>query len=185
VLLWLAFVLVLLVLLFSVPVSLWFRIQHDGDWQARLQIRWLFGLVRLPIAPSKKKPVCAKKARKKSGSGVPTGVIGFVRRARLGRLIRRMTSAIRVRDFQLSLRLAPEDPFTTGMMWAAMGPANAVFSSSPRIKLNLLPQFSGEPLAFDSRGEVSVIPAQIAGILLWFLLSPTTLRAAWHQFRPV
>lgn len=165
--------------LLSVPVDLLFRIHREESLEASLTVRWMFGLVAFPVEGGKRRPAKPRQTtsplRWTSGIRQP----GFL--ARISRLLRRMFAAIRLRHLSLRLRLGFDDPADTGLLWAFLGPGAVLLSSCPNTALDIAPEFAGETLLLDARGQVRLIPAQLLWIVAAFALAPATLRFLWRQ----
>jgi hypothetical protein len=171
--------------LLSVPVELLFDIRHETAWRATMRLRWMFGLLNVPIAggkhPGKKAPKRTQTKRKKRrGRPRLLGMIldaGF--RRRFARFVRDVLAALRPRDLWLRLRLGLDDPAETGMLWAAVGP----LASWAPARLDVAPVFPGPAFDLASHGRVRLIPAQMLGLIAGFALSPAIIGAALRQWR--
>lgn len=94
-------------------------------------------------------------------------------------LIRRIQGAIRWRTLRFHARFGLDDPADTGRLWGALGPLAAVAIPS-RADVEIRPVFDGETFAFESDGELRVLPLQ----LLWVVLSFAAAPATWRVLRP-
>ncbi|MBA4176257.1 MAG: hypothetical protein C0505_06820 [Leptothrix sp. (in: Bacteria)] len=180
-------VLGLLLLLLAVPVGVEFRLRRVGAFDARVTIRWLFGLVRLragwPMpAAGARRPAPARRA--KPGHG-PRGSPGRALRLfgdaafrrRVVRLVRDLVAAARLRDLSLHARLGLGDPADTGRLWALIGPLNAAAQGLARCELRVEPDFGDPVFEFDARGAALLVPLRLLALGVAFVLSPATLRA--------
>lgn len=166
----------------SVPVELLFDIRHEATWRASVRVRWMFGLLNLPLDGGKdaaKRPA-KKKDSKTSGVSRLWRVIldsGF--RRRFARFLRDTLVALRPRDLWLRLRLGLDDPADTGMLWSVIGPLTAWAPA----RLDVAPVFPGPAFEMASHGRVRIIPAQLLGLMAGLALSPATLGAVIRQWR--
>ena len=176
-------VLLVLIALLSVPVTLVYRL----NWQQRLQgeasLRWLFGLVRIPLSPSRDgKPAARKKRVEKPKASKPKRArkklnpLAALRqkafRRRMLRFVREVWRAFRKRDMQLRIRIGLGDPADTGRIWALFGPLSGLLANIEDASVELEADFVDAVFEVDSRGNVSVIPLQLIYLMLCLLLSP-------------
>lgn len=170
--------------LLCAPAELLFDVRHEAEWRASLRVRWPFGLLSFPVTSTESKPKQQPKPAKKKPKGGTRSRLwrvildaGF--RRRLARFIRDVLVALRPRDLWVRLRLGLDDPAETGMLWSVVGPLTAWAPA----RLDVAPAFPGPLFDLESRGRVRVIPAQLIGLVAGFALSPTTVGAAFRQWR--
>ncbi len=187
--LWVVALLLGLMALLSVPVDLVFRVRRETSFRASLSVRWMFGLVGFPVRRQpKKKPAKPKPEKpKKSGRGrrIALRVLGALRtadfRRRVLQFLKQFTAAVHLRNLALRLRVGFDDPADTGFFWAMFWPLIPLLQTGPSARLDVGPEFAGESLEVDGRGEIRIIPAQMIWIAATFALSPVTLRTAAAQ----
>jgi hypothetical protein len=158
--------------LLAVPLDLRFAVGVDS--RPRVEIGWLFGLVRRGFRADRG----SRRGRKPPASPRP-----WMRawRAGLGdgipRLLRSLRRGVRVRRLHLRARVGLGDPAETGLLvgWAA--PLLAVVRAPPALDLRLEPDFAREVLEGEARGELRTFPLLVLPPLLRFALSPATMRA--------
>jgi len=173
--------------LLSVPVEFLFDIRHEAAWRANVRLRWMFGLLNVPITggkrPEKKTPKRPKKRRKtrSGGSRLMRMILDAGFRRRFARFVRDVLAALRPRDLWLRLRLGLDDPAETGMLWAVVGPVTAWAPA----RLDVAPVFPGPAFDLASHGRVRLIPARMLGLMAGFALSPATIGAALRHWRRV
>jgi hypothetical protein len=178
--------------LLSVPLDLSFGIQKSISWRVRMSVRWMFGLVRFPVSKPGIKPARGAK------SGVPERTVPrkhrpLRRTSRILRIFRRpdflrrflqlaaeLLGAVRPRDFRLRLCVGFDDPAETGWLCAVANPLAILVNQHQPEALQFMPDFSGERLEVDARGDLRVFPAELVWFMLKFLLSSTTQRALWR-----
>lgn len=185
VLVWsLLIVLVCLVALLAVPLEWTFNVrQEQGEREADSHIRWLFGLVRFrtsgsPEADAKAKPSKPKKPKTKRDRSSPlaaASVEGFV--GRLLTLIRRLLSAVHIHHLNLNARLGLGDAADTGRLWGFIGPLSVLLNQPSVSRIYIEPEFYDEVFDVQTDGRIKVVPLQLVGLILGFLLSFNTLRA--------
>jgi hypothetical protein len=173
--------------LLSVPVDLSFRVQNSPSWRVVGVIRWLFGVVKYPLAPGggrrkheHKRRKTLRKRRLKFGRLVREAAF----RRRFPRFVQDVIASIQLLDFRARLRLGFEDPADTGLLWALVGPL-MVFLRHTNIDLDVRPEFSESRMEIDLQGLVRVTPARLAWVLAVFALSPGVRRAISRSRVPV
>lgn len=167
-----------LVLLLSVPVSMAFDIEKDTDLRKSLRLRWLFGLVQKELG-GPKRPARPKRRKGRKGFRVFTRLVttkGFVKRILV--FLKRLIKAVQIRRLQAYLRIGLDDPADTGQLLGIIWPALAFAPSSPSINIAIEPDFQEATLQGYGRGLIRVFPIQLIWIVLRFLVSITTIRAA-------
>jgi hypothetical protein len=179
-------VLASLLALLAVPLDLAFSLQRrEGRQEASGTLRWLFGLVRVRLRrPRRRARGAPERTGAKRGRRQGRGarrmmamlrIDGF--RTRLLRLARDLLRRIRVRDLSLRVRLGLDDPADTGRLWGVVGPLAAILPWPRDARVAVEPDFGGEALEIDGRGDIRVVPLQLLWAILVFALSPVTLRA--------
>lgn len=186
---------VLLVLLLLVPIGLELQIDEgEPEAPARRQLRlsWPAGLLAFDLLASPRAAgggltpprarVTAAAAPRRSPGRAPARMLRLLRsRGFLPgvlKLLRRLLLALHPRQVKVSLVLGLEDPADTGQLWAALGPLSSVLWSASDGALVVAPDFCRPRATLAAEGRLTMIPAQVIGILLAFALSPTVLRAA-------
>jgi hypothetical protein len=175
-----------LVLLLSVPVSMAFDIEKDTDLRKSVRLRWLFGLVHKelgsPKRPARSKPKSEarpKRRRGRNGFRVFRRVVttkGLVKRILV--FLKRLVKGVQIRRLQAYVRIGLDDPADTGQLLGIIWPALAFAPSSPSINITIEPDFQEATLQGYGRGLIRVFPIQLMWIVLRFLVSITTIRAA-------
>jgi len=99
----------------------------------------------------------------------------------VGRLLSRLSGAVRLRRAAASVRLG--DPADTGRLWGLVGPVVATLPARWRDRVDLQPDFS--PGAADVAGRLRgrVVPLRLVAAALGFVLSPPVIRAGWRTVR--
>ena len=175
-------ILLLLLGLLAIPIDLIYRVNWRGKVQGDVQLRWLFGLLRLRIpldassSAQTKKARRPKKRRHKPRAKSKTNPLAAWRqrsfRRRILRFLGDLWQAIHKRDVRLHLLIGLDDPADTGQLWAVMGPVSAVLAQSQSVAIDIEPDFSDSHLEFNSSGDIRIIPLQLLGLTLALLLSP-------------
>ena len=184
--------LLLLLGLLAIPIDLVYRLNWRGSLQGDVQLRWLFGLlrVRIPIekTPSTQttKETMAKPRRRKRRSGSKVKPLAAWRqrsfRQRITRFLHKLWQAIHKRDMRLHLLIGLDDPADTGQLWAIMGPVSAVCAQTQTVQINIEPDFTESHLELNSSGDIRIIPLQLLALFLGLLLSPP-FWYGMHQMR--
>lgn len=175
-------------LLLTVPIAVEFRLRRVEAFEARVTVRWLFGLVRLRRvwpAPAGAPPPSRPAPARVAGRGPPRqrpgralrlfGDAAF--RRRVVRLARDLIAAAQPRDLFLHARLGLGDPADTGRLWALVGPLNAVAQGLARFDLRIEPEFGDPVFEFDAHGAALLVPLRFLALGAAFAFSPATLRA--------
>ena len=185
--------LVLLVLFaLAVPVRLDFAFEGIEGLCGRLEVGWLFGLVRLRFRapgrrPAAREPATAsaaprrtERARRREGASARRA-LALLRQPGVGRrvvrLMRDLVAAAHPRHLRLWLRLGLGDPADTGRVWALLGPVGIAARALHDADVRVEPEFAGAVLEFRAGGSLSLVPLQLLALALGFVLSPVTLRA--------
>lgn len=176
--------LLLLLALLAVPVNLTYRLSWDRKLRGKASLHWLFGLVRIRLAPpaatQKTAPdeqriedsaeTKAKPSRKKFNLLAALRQKSF--RQRLVRFARDLWRALRKRDLYLRIRVGLGDPADTGQLWALFGPVSGLLAGLEDASIELEPEFVDTVFELDSGGKFSVIPLQLLYLALGLLCSP-------------
>lgn len=175
--------LLVLVALLSVPVTLVYRCNWRQSLQGEASLRWLFGLVRVRLAP----PRGGKRAARKQAAADATRTrpkparkkidpLAALRqkpfRRRVLRFVRELWRAFRKRDLRLRIRVGLGDPADTGWLWGVLGPVSGLLSNVEDASIELEADFVDAVFELDSRGNVSVIPLRLVYLVLGLLCSP-------------
>ena len=167
-------IILLVILALSIPVEMVFDLQTRGEAKSRIRVGWLFGLVWKEIGRGKKKPKRKKKRSLKPFLSLlrTKGLSG-----RLLKLARQILSRLKVRELDADLRVGLDDPADTGMLCSVMWPALAYLNSSGPVKMRIEPSFAEPALEASMHGRIRLVPIEMVGLLLCFVLSPAGLRA--------
>ncbi|HEX4922583.1 MAG TPA: hypothetical protein VFV50_00805 [Bdellovibrionales bacterium] len=179
--------LLMLIGLLSIPVDLKASSVFDGAHRFNGRVEWLWGLVGFEL---KRKREAAKAPGTKPGSvrdkkperrGFSPlkffSAPGMV--PKLWHFVVRLLRAIHLRKGFLRLRLGLESPGETGQVlglwhslrWPLLGPRD--------VPIELVPAFDGPHLSWIGHGEARIYPAEVLGVTLAFLLSPSVARGAY------
>lgn len=175
-----------LLAILAIPVNLVFTIHRHESSQWRIDLYWLFGLVRIPLPsqhtmrkvrqhpPTKKRKVPPLFGGRDRMMSVLKSE-GFMKR--IVRLLKDLLRTVHVHRFGVHARFGLDDPADTGQLWGMAGPLAALLSHSRSVHVHLEPEFTAETFDLDSEGHIRMIPIQIIFVILTFLISPATLRA--------
>lgn len=184
-------ILLVLFVLLTIPVTLTYRLSWQRELQANVTLQWLFGLVRVRLAPPAsaeqaasdeervKDPVGSKpkRPRKKIKPLAALRLKPFRQRAlRFGQDIWR---ALAKRDLYLRIRVGLGDPADTGQLWALCGPLSGWLANLEDASIELEPEFVDAVFELDSSGKISVIPLQLLYLVLGLMCS----RPFWEGIR--
>jgi len=180
----------LVLLLLAVPVDVEFRLEGIEPLTGQLGVRWLFGLVRFRIPvpragkptprPEAKPKAARARARPEARGQNRRNVLAALRQAafrrRAYRLVRDLVRAVHLHRLRLFMRLGLGDPADTGLLWAVVGPLNAM-AQLRNAELRIEPEFVDPVLEFQADGRLLLVPLRFLVLAAAFALSPPTIRA--------
>lgn len=179
----LGLLLLFIVALLAVPVKVSFQLSWQQAFQGSLRLRWLFGLVRIPIrlpfagaAKPDKRARRKESPRRKKDNAKKLFQQKSLRR-RLLRFLRDFWRAIGKRNLKLHVRIGLDDPADTGQLWALLGPVAALAANSREASIRLEPDFFNNTFEMQSSGEIRIVPLYLAYLTLGLILSAPVLRA--------
>jgi hypothetical protein len=186
--------LLVLVLLLLIPVDVDFRVAREERSRSDLSVGWMFGLLRKEIevgprsrrqGPNPRRPETDGKRTRSKRAAAHLAILARTRGFpyRCLRLIRELLLQAKIRELRLRGRLGLNEPADTGLLFAALTPALCYLSASPSVSVSLEPDFQEVSLTGQANGAFRIVPMQVMWILVLFLLSPETLRAAWSLAR--
>lgn len=173
-----------IVLVLAMPVRL--TVTGDGT-RFRVRVHALLGLVSTELRRSEGSSTPSSKKRQPERPGRSARRFWAMARSRglvprVQRLLARLWAALRIRELSGVARIGLVDPADTGVFWAVLGPL-AILLSRRFPDFVLQPSFTDEPLDVDMRLRLVVVPLEIVGVTLAFLLGPTMLRAIVASWR--
>ena len=194
--------------LLATPVTISFAIVRREAFSARVTIGWLFGLLRFTPslarsgdrARRRRRPAAAPPEPDDSSGGAPREVPrkapraqakrfrkllrskGFVRGVL--RFLRDMARCVRFVSLHVAGRIGLDNPFDTGRLWGAFCALTGFLHGAERVRFLVEPEFSEAVFELDGRGEIRIVPVALLLPIVRFVLSPSTLRAAWTASRP-
>jgi len=188
-------ILLVLLALLAVPVTLTYQFSWQQELQGKAMLQWLFGLVRVQLAPpdpgryvAAAKPGADSTEPKAKPKGRKYRPLAALRqkafRQRMLRFARDIWHALRKRDLYLRVRVGLGDPADTGQLWALCGPLSGWLASIDDASIELEPEFIDAMFEFDSSGKISVIPLQLLVLVLALLCSPPFLRGLQRMRQP-
>lgn len=177
-----AVILGLLVLLLAVPVNVTFELSGIEPLSGQVRIRALLGLMQfripIPVAQEALAPSVSRRSRSRGGGG-PSALDALRQaafRQRVYRLVRDLFVAAHLQQVHLRMRLGLGDPADTGLLWAFVGPLNALAQSMPNADVGIEPDFMEPVCEFEVHGRLMLIPLQLLTLAIAFALSPTSIR---------
>jgi len=173
--------LLMLIALLAVPVSLSYWVSWRRALQGNVQVRWMFGLVRvqLPVARSKpptlKQQTGSRKKRTRKPSANKSNPLAAIQhkafRQRVFRFVRDIWRAIHKHNLSLRVRIGLGDPADTGRLWAVVGPVAGMLTVVQDTSIEIAPEFNDAVFELDSSGNISVVPLQMIYLTFGLLLS--------------
>jgi hypothetical protein len=184
----------LLLLLLVTPIDLAFNINRTQQFHGRINVHWLFGLLRfhidIPGESRKKKPKPAPKptsvkktGKQRTGSSQILAILKqSAFRKRLFQFAKDLLHATHSHELALFLRIGLGDPADTGRLWGILGPLGPMLTSIHSLHISIEPEFLEEVFEFRSQGKFRLIPLEFIILAVAFLLSPPS-RRAWRILR--
>ncbi|MFC1946670.1 DUF2953 domain-containing protein [Chloroflexota bacterium] len=163
---------VFFVLLMCIPVETTVTIDSKSSKKYSLNVAWLFGIVRKDLRERRPKQIKETKISGKKKRLPLRFDIDFVSQImNAGGLINRFKDLIsgiyrqlKIKEITGDLVIGLEDPVSTGMLFAVIGPANALLNLHPRYNVSIRPFFDDENiLAGNLYGNVKVRPIRLVG----------------------
>lgn len=184
----------LLIFLFSIPLGMSFKLDTEDQPVFKLQVRWLFDLLRKTIVPRKEKidiPAKKTKARtkkkKKTRKVTVRAIPHLISRsflARVRKFVWEIMGCIHIKTFQVDFSMGTGDPADTGILFGFLSPFILSLPDSGNFYILLKPDFSTDPvMEGKSTGQVRLIPARLVWVLLKFIFSWSVLRTAFQFLR--
>lgn len=179
--------LVLGAVVLAAPVTLRVDLRRPGPGErlrARVALGALFGLVdtELGRGPRPHRPRPSRR-RRRGWTRWTEALWDEDFRAAVERLAARLWRAVRVRELRGWVQVGFDDPADTGLAWAVLGPV-AERSERRWPHFHAAPTFEGPALDADLHGAVAVVPLELLGVAVAFLLTPATLRGLSAVRRP-
>lgn len=176
-----AAIVALLLVVLAVPLGVR-ATRSVGSDRVMVNVRWLFGVVRIPLTgrapdapgrtkrarrrgPGRRNPRSAathNRSRRPALKEIPVIVRAVV--TLLKRVVRRFRVAA---DGDVSIGLS--DPAYTGIVWGMSAPL--LLRLGEGVGLRVQPSFAGAHFSFTGRATVEVVPVTVALPVLRFLLS--------------
>lgn len=169
----------LVLLLLAVPLDVRANIVSEAALSWSVQIRWLFGLLRLERGSASRRPAERKPAERAAVEPEPAGA----RRRRRGvprfvtdtavwrralRLLRASLRGLTLRRVDAQLRFGLEDPADTGRLYGMLVPGLMLLDSRMPGRVAVAPDFEHAGLAGRAAGELRIVPLRVLAPLASF-----------------
>jgi len=183
---------VFLILLLCIPVETVVKVDTESSKKFSLKVSWLFGIVQKDLGKRRTKQVKKNKILKKKKRSLPRFDINLVSQIpNATGLIKRFKDFIfdiyrqlRIKEISGDLVVGLEDPVHTGMLFAVIGPANALLNLHPRYNVTVRPLFDDENvLEGNLHSNVKVQPIRLVGPALKLITSLEVLRIGHSYIR--
>ena len=106
---------------------------------------------------------------------------GFARGAL--KLLRDLAGCVRFVSLHVAGRFGLDNPYDTGRLWGHFCAFSGFLHGAKRIRIQVEPEFNDTVFELDSRGVFRIVPVTLLLPTVRFVLSPSTLRAAWAAAR--
>ena len=193
-----AAILLVVLLLLVIPVTISFSIVRRGAFTGGITIGWLFGLLQytpsLAVSSDSSRRRRTRKAPADPGetpseaSGVSAKRFmkllkskGFIRGAL--RFLRNVAGCVRFVSLHVAGRFGLDNPYDTGRLWGNLCAFTGFLHGAERVRILVEPEFNEAVFELDSRGVIRIVPVTLLLPAARFVLSPSTLRAAWTASR--
>jgi hypothetical protein len=183
---------VLLFIALWIPVETRMLVDTSGERKFSLRVSWFFGLLHRDLnRPGK----TSRKERpgKEKKSLITTLLEGDItsRISLAGGIFRRFRELaldiyrqLKIGEVSGDFTVGLEDPALTGLLFAVVGPVNAVLNQHPRYNVNIYPYFDDETiLEGNLTGRVRIRPIGLVIPTVKFLSSRDVIRTTSNFFK--
>ena len=173
--------LLLLIALLAIPVRVTFLVSREETLERTIELKWMYGLVRVRIPPAAPATTGAEEVKHKpsrqqrSARGGQSAFDLLRQDALRRRLIKfggNLWDAVRKDDVRLHIRIGLDDPADTGQLWAVIGPVSAMLKNIRSASIEIEPIFTDPSFELHSSGSLRVVPLQVLCLTIGLLLSP-------------
>ncbi len=99
------------------------------------------------------------------------------------RLLRNVAGCARLVSLHVAGRFGLDNPYDTGRLWGNICAFTGFLHGAERVRILVEPEFNEAVFELDSRGVIRIVPVTLLLPAARFVLSPSTLRAAWAASR--
>lgn len=177
-----------IILVLWIPIDVALNVETAATRKVRIRLIWLFGVLTINLPGGKPRREQRRREDRKSRRRRPKAeqLLAVVHTkgllAAAVRWLRRLRTAVTMRELRLRVRFGFDDPADTGLFFAAIAPVMWLLRASGLDRFSAEADFEEETLSIDGNVDVRIYPAPIIGASAMFLLSPATLRAAKAAF---
>ena len=187
------------VLLLCIPIETMVSIDTESSKKYSVIVSWLFGIIKTDLGKKRPKKINKVKTPPKKRRLLSRLDIGFTSQiGSVAGLIKRFKDLIagiyrqlRIKEITGDLVVGFEDPVQTGMLFAIIGPANALLNLHPRYNVSIIPFFDDEDILEGKLyGNVKVQPVRLVGPVLKLATSKEArhignyyIKRKWHWRR--
>jgi hypothetical protein len=182
VVIWLAVALVSLIAILSIPFEIHSHIEVYEKPKFRIELKWLFGLLKKDIR-AKKKPT-KKKEKEKLGEGRKwlwaafriIRIKGMLKELR--HLVKGILNSLKIRDLRVNFKVGIDDPADTAFVVGIINSPLLFWKPSFPHEIDIRADYEGEAILEGyTHLTVRVLPIQIVVSLLRFLFSWSSVKA--------
>jgi hypothetical protein len=192
-------IIVFIVLLMCIPVETTISMDTESGKRYSLVMSWMFGLIkkdmgerRLKKAKELKRPGKKKRLLSRFDIDFVSQIInagGMIKRFK--DFITGIYKLIKIKEITGDIVVGLEDPAYTGMLFAVIGPVNALLNLHPRYNVSIRPFFDDENiLEGNLYGNVKVQPIRLVSPAIKLAVSrevrqigKSYLRSKWRKRR--
>ena len=163
------------IIVLCIPVETTAALDTESGKKFTLIVSWLFGIVKKDIGNRRQKQTKTKiisKKKKRLPSMPDIDVLSQIVNAggllkRLKDLITGIYRQLKITEITGDLVVGLEDPVHTGMLFAFIGPTNALLNLHPRYNVSIRPFFDDANILEGTlNGNVKVQPIRLVGPVL-------------------
>lgn len=192
------FMLLAVLFLLVIPVTISFSIVRQETFTGKITVEWFFGLLRYNLASterieSKKKNRKAKSQTSSSKTPNKTSqletkqVMKLLRNQRFMKnvlkFLRDLLRCVRLISLEIAGRFGLDNPYDTGRLWGNICAFTGFLHGTKQVQMVFEPEFNEAVFELESRGVIRIIPVTLLLPTTMFVLSPSTIRAAWSASR--
>ena len=160
---------IFLILLLCIPVETTILMNTESSKKYSLMVSWLFGMIKKDLVKRKSSQIKKKKSKMKKGLSFRLCIdivsqffdyAGFIHPVK--DFIFGIFRQLRIKKISGEVIIGLEDPALTGMLFAVIGPANALLNLHQKYDVSINPFFDDENILLGNlKGNVKVQPIRL------------------------
>lgn len=193
-------IIVIPILLLAIPIHIEYFYNNRVRLKSQMRLVWLFGLVRISSASSRKDKERAARTggsrvkekrkfhkstrqKRKSGKALLAAIAseGFL--SCVFRLLYQVLTVAKIKQLQACVRFGLNDPADTGRLYGLLAPAFSILYAIPRVDFVATPVFDRVGVETNIQTRIRVVPIHYIKAVLLFVFTKESLRAARAAIR--